>query len=168
MARDRVATLAIALVLVGDGAAGGFPWSIDMFRGPSVQPLAQPPRVTPQGALPVSGGERPMTREEAALKLRNPLAATPAHLEHGRELFETNCAPCHGSLGKGDGPVATHTGKPATDLTVGPPTERSDGYLYAVSRNGTGVMPPYGDATSVVERWELVMYLRQLQHGARP
>jgi len=29
-----------------------FPWSIDMFRGDAVQPMAEMPRVMPSGTLP--------------------------------------------------------------------------------------------------------------------
>ena len=167
MRRDRAAAFAVVLMLGAAGVAGAFPWSTDMFRGASVQPLAQPPRVMPSGTLPVSGGEPAMSREEAARVLRNPLVASGARLEHGKQLFETNCAPCHGVEGAGDGPVASHTLVPATNLTVGAVTERSEGYLYATIRNGGTVMPAYGDAMSSTERWELVLYVRQLQREVR-
>jgi mono/diheme cytochrome c family protein len=167
MRPDRRAALAVALVLAGARVAGAFPWSIDMFRGQSVQPLARPPRVMPSGTLPVSGGEPPLSRAEADGTLKNPLATTPAHLQHGKELFETDCAPCHGSGAMGDGPIAGHTAAPATNLIAGQPTERSDGYLYATIRNGSTVMPAYGDAMSPAERWEVVLYLRQLQREAK-
>jgi mono/diheme cytochrome c family protein len=158
-----------ALVAVFASArAGAFPWSTDMFRGPSVQPLAVPPRVVPKGVLPVHGGEPPMDRDTADRVLREPLGPTPAHLRRGELLFGINCAPCHGAAGRGDGPVATHTVVPATDLTAGEPTRRSDGYLYATIRNGGAVMPAYGDATSVTERWELVLWVRRLQGEGHP
>ena len=167
MRRDAALAFAVVLVLGAAGAAGAFPWSTDMFRGASVQPLAQPPRVMPSGTLPVSGGEPPMSREEAERTLRNPLVATSARLQHGKQLFETNCAPCHGVEGLGDGPVASHTLVPATNLMEGPARERSDGYVYATIRNGGTVMPAYGDAMSSAERWEVVLYLRQLQQEVR-
>lgn len=149
-------------VLCAHGAAA-FPWSTDMFRGPTVPPLAVPPRVMPSGTLPVHGGEPPMTREEAAGSRRNPLAPTAVHLRHGAELFKTHCAPCHGGAGKGVGPVAFQMIVPPPDLTAAQPAERTDGYLYATIRNGGVVMPAYGDAMSAQERWEVVLYLRHLQ-----
>jgi mono/diheme cytochrome c family protein len=166
--RDVVAPLAAALVLVSAPAAIAFPWSTDMFRGASVQPLAVPPRVMPDGTLPMQGGEPPMSREEAATVMKNPLVATPAHLQRGEHLFTTHCAPCHGATGTGDGPVASHTIVPAANLTLGQPTERSDGYLYATIRNGSIVMPAYGHAMSSEERWQVVLYLRDLQRRAGP
>ena len=168
MRAECAGALMLALGLATARAAGAFPWSHDMFRGQSVQPLAQPPRVMPPGTLPVSGGEPPMSRADAATASKNPLAASPARLHHGGELFDVHCAPCHGAGARGDGPVAGHTTPPATDLTAGPPLERSDGYLYATIRNGGSVMPAYGDAMSATERWEVVLYLRQLQRDAHP
>ena len=155
--RDVIVPLAAALVLTAARIAEAFPWSHDMFRGASVQPLAIPPRVMPAGTLPMHGGEPPMSREDAAVLLENPLLPTPAHLHHGEFLFATYCAPCHGSAGMGDGPVASHTLVPAANLTLGQPTERSDGYLYATIRNGSIVMPAYGDAMLSEERWQLVL-----------
>jgi mono/diheme cytochrome c family protein len=160
--------LAVLLVAAAAGEARAWPWSHDMFRGAAVQPLAVPPRVMPAGTLPVTGGEPPMPRDVAAVTLALPFAPSPARLAHGKLLFATNCAPCHGSSGMGDGPIADHTLIPAANLTLGQPTERSDGYLYATIRNGSFVMPAYGDAMSVAERWQLVLYLRELQKEALP
>ena len=134
-----------------------------MFRGATVQPLAVAPRVMPSGTLPVRGGEPPMTREDAEQIRFSPLTPTAAHLVHGEQLFATNCAPCHGANAKGNGPVAYQMIVAPPDLTRAQPAERSDGYLYATIRNGGLVMPAYGDAMSVEERWEVVLYLRALQ-----
>ena len=41
-----------AFVVAGASAAWSFPWSIDMFRGPAIQPLEVSPRVMPEGTLP--------------------------------------------------------------------------------------------------------------------
>src|SRR5271169_4725070 len=75
--------------------ARAFPWSIDMFRGESVQAMAQSPRVMPPGTLPING-EAPMSREEASTKLHNPLKPSTENLAKGKSLFESNCAVCHG------------------------------------------------------------------------
>jgi mono/diheme cytochrome c family protein len=134
-----------------------------MFRGAAVQPLAVPPRNMPAGTLPVHGGEPPLTRTQADGVLHNPLAASAEYLEHGRRLFEIDCVPCHGTSGKGDGPVAAQMRLPVADLTGGQSEQRTDGYLYATIRNGGRDMPAYGDAMSPTERWILVLYVRHLQ-----
>ena len=36
----------------------------------------------------------------------------------GRDLFVRHCASCHGTAGKGDGPVASSLRKPPSDLTT--------------------------------------------------
>src|SRR5712692_1295580 len=149
-------------LLLSPRRAKAFPWSIDMFRGQSLQPLALPPRNMPPGTLPVRG-EPPMNRKQADGTLHNPLMPTAAHLSRGEALFQTNCAPCHGRTARGNGPVAFQMLIPPPDLTTAQPAERTDGYLYATLRNGSIVMPAYGDAMSPDERWELVLYRRQLQ-----
>jgi len=152
-----------ATLLATAASAGAFPWSIDMFRGDSIQPLAVAPRVMPQGTLPTTGGEVPMSREEAATSLHNPYTPTPERLAHGKRLFETSCSPCHGTDGKGNGTVRFLLTIPPSNLTRAIPTERSDGYLYSTIRDGSITMPPYGDALSPEERWEVVLYVRWLQ-----
>jgi mono/diheme cytochrome c family protein len=158
----RVGVALCGFVLIARGSAGAFPWDIDMFRGESVQPLAQSPRVMPPGTLPIDG-EPPMSREEASAALHNPLKPTPAALAAGKSLFQTNCAVCHGSNARGNGTVSFLLRVPPADLTAGVAAQRSDGYIYATIRNGSIVMPSYADAMSSHERWEVVLYLRSLQ-----
>ena len=160
--RDVFGVVLWVSLLLRPRCAAAFPWSTDMFRSPAVQPLALPPRNMPPGTLPV-GGEPPMNRTQADGTLRNPLMQTAAHLSPGEALFQTHCAPCHGRTAQGNGPVAFQMPIPPPDLTTRQPAERTDGYLYATIRNGSIVMPAYGDAMSPEERWDLVLYLRQLQ-----
>ncbi len=163
MTAQQMLRLVVLLLFLGAHRATAFPWSTDMFRGPAVQPLALPPRNMPPGTLPVQGGEPPLIREEADDSLRNPVTPTAAHLHSGAALFATHCAPCHGDAGKGNGPVAFQMIVSPPDLTTAQPAERSDGYLDATIRNGSIVMPAYGDAMAADERWEIVLYLRHLQ-----
>ena len=155
------AVLPCSLMATAYGA-GAFPWSIDMFRGESVQALAQSPRVMPPGTLPVDG-EAPMSREVAAGTMHNPFKPGAAAIAAGKTLFEDNCTACHGAGGRGDGSVSFLLRIPPADLTSGIAAQRSDGYIYATIRNGSIVMPSYADAMSATERWEVVLYLRSLQ-----
>jgi S-disulfanyl-L-cysteine oxidoreductase SoxD len=144
--------------------AWSFPWDIDMYRGATVRPLTVAPRVMPAGTMPTSGGEPAMTRAEMTGGERNPLAPTPDDLAAGRGLYATNCAPCHGDSGRGDGPVAHLLRTKPKDLITGTSKYLPDGYLYGTIRNGGIAMPSYGDAMSVHERWQVVSFVRTLQH----
>lgn len=44
-------------------------------------------------------------------------SVTPAMLEKGRAIYKTNCVPCHGETGKGDGPGAGVLKPPPRDHT---------------------------------------------------
>ncbi len=168
MRSHHVATglLAIASLVSAAPAAWSFPWDIDMYRGATVQPLSVAPRVMPDGTLPTTGAEPPMTRDYMKVNEHNTLPSTPGNLAAGKGLFATNCAPCHGDGGKGDGPVAHLLKTKPKDLTAGASRDLSDGYIYGTIRDGGTAMPSYGDAMSEHERWQVVTFVRSLQQGA--
>lgn len=81
---------------------------------------------------------------------------TEADLQVASRLFSKNCAMCHGSDGGGGsiGPALNRPGLRHGD---------SDLSIYKVIRDGvpnTAMRPP---AMSMVERWQLVGYIRELQ-----
>ena len=176
-----------ASIVVGVAPAHAFPWSIDMFRGAAVQPLSVPPRVMPAGVLPVDGihydihpgqpANLPGINEQAlpemkletmTVKLHNPLQPTPPNLAHGRELFLSNCSPCHGVSGEGNGPVVHLLAHKPANLMTGVSKNLPDGYIYGYIRNGGIWMPSYDDAMNSTERWQVVMYLRDLEQNYHP
>lgn len=161
------AILASAASALVAPAAWSFPWSIDMYRGDSIQPLAVAPRVMPDGTMPTGGAEPPMTREYMTIHEQNPLQPTPENLAHGKELFMTNCAPCHGDDGRGDGPVVHLLKTKPKDLVGGISKDLPDGYIYGTIRDGGIAMPSLDDAMSAHERWDVVMFVRSLQ-AAKP
>jgi len=142
-----------------------FPWSIDMYRGPEIQPYAEAPRVTPADTIPVHG-DPPMSLEQATIKMHNPLQPTPENLAKGKEQYETYCAPCHGSSGQGDGTVAHVLAKPPKNLVAGTSKDLPDGYIYGAIRDGVLSMPSYAEEMPVEQRWQVVMYIRAMQAAA--
>jgi mono/diheme cytochrome c family protein len=171
-----------SIFATGAPSAHAFPWSIDMFRGAAVQPLDVAPRVMPDGVLPVDGihydihpgqpADLPgaddqavpqMKLEAMTIKMHNPLQATPENLHHGEQLFVTNCSPCHGIGGAGDGSVVHLLVHKPANLMTGVSKNLPDGYIYGYIRNGGIWMPSYNDAMSSTERWQVVVYLRDLQ-----
>lgn len=158
-----VAALAIA---AWPATASCFPWSIDMYRGPEVQPYAKAPRVTPADTLPVHGGEPPMSLEQATIKEHNPLQATPENLAAGKDNFNTYCAPCHGESALGNGPVARILSKPPKNLVTGTSKDLPDGYIYGAIRDGILAMPSYKEELTADQRWQVVLYIRSMQAAA--
>ena len=186
----EVATLCakviLAAIIIGAAAAGGgskayaFPWSTDMYPGAAVQPLEIAPRVMPDGTLPINGihynvhyGQPvgmptaaailPMKLELMTVREQNPLQPTSENLAHGKVLFETVCAPCHGQVGKGDGSVVHLLAHKPANLLTGVSTNLPDGYVFGYIRNGGIWMPSYDDAMSTTERWQIVLYMRDLE-----
>jgi len=166
-------TLAIA-------PAHAFPWSTDMYRGPQVGTFTQPPRAMPDGVLPIDGvhynahygqpagmpdqpASPPMKLELMTVKMHNPLQADTASLAHGKTLFETACSPCHGMTGQGNGSVAHLLQHKPANLLTGVSKNLPDGYIYGYIRNGGLWMPSYNDAMSSNERWQVVLYVRDLE-----
>jgi mono/diheme cytochrome c family protein len=143
------------------------------------------PRYTPEGSVPISGGEPDWSAEWVSGKattanaLRNPLAAgapasapgpnvpiIPRSIDAaGDTLFQNYCAVCHGPTGNADGTVSRQIGAPS--LLTARARAYSDGYIYSIIRYGRGVMPRYGDKVEVpVERWAIVNHVRKLQSQA--
>jgi len=99
----------------------------------------------------------------------------------GDHEYRTSCAVCHGTAGKGDGPVGKSLTTPPTDLTM---LSKSNGGEFpyervfkmidgrgAVAAHGTGQMPIWGDRYSLEVKQaivrarilELAYYLRGIQ-----
>jgi S-disulfanyl-L-cysteine oxidoreductase SoxD len=97
----------------------------------------------------------------------NPVPADAVSLGRGQQLFGTVCAPCHGSTGKGDGPITgfwkSGAQRPA-DLTDPRLKEQSDGALYLTISQGYGAMPPLNENLDARSRWDVVNYVRTLSN----
>ncbi len=120
-------------------------------------------RMPPPGAVPITGQEDSLDLATDLKQLRNPVAPTAASLARGQMLYDTYCIVCHGPAGHSDGTVVPKF-VPPPDITQPPTQQRSDGYLYAMIKQGRGIMPKYGDKIrSVSDRWDVVNYVRKLQ-----
>jgi mono/diheme cytochrome c family protein len=83
-------------------------------------------------------------------------------LASGAELYQANCAACHGERGEGDGPQAAGLAVP--DLTNQEfMAGRSANDLYQAVSQGAGQgMPAFGEKLSEAELWALTDYTRSL------
>lgn len=182
--RRLVQFLGVVLLTLGTGACSTLDdilAKVPAFSTVRFDPAFSPytaPRNPPEHAVPFdapfgTAGDAPLEATEAALiafgdSAVNPFSSTEAVLAAGEAAYQTHCYVCHGSDGRGEGPV-TGPGKfPMQQSIVGPATiDRSDGYIYGVIRVGRGLMPAYGARISRDERWYIVNYVRYLQQQAQ-
>ncbi len=117
---------------------------MDMVDQPSYRPQRDP-RMLPEGSVPRPS--EPVTSRDIA---------------RGQRLFAVYCTPCHGTSGKGSGPVAAKMPKPA-DLTSAKYLAAADKLIYDAMASGSGLMPPQAENLWPRERWDIVNYVRKLQ-----
>ncbi len=96
---------------------------------------------------------------------RTPIAPDEESLARGAELYEQQCAMCHGSEGRGDGPAASGLETPPADFL-----DREHSAIYGpgekfwIIGNGSGEtgMPPFPHIEAI-DRWHLVNHIFDLQ-----
>ena len=154
-------------------------WSNDWFPQMkwqrSVQAFERPmpgvnPLTPPDGTVPAQGFEAPVSTvdDAEANALVNPEPMSVRSLENGRLAYERFCAPCHGTSGRGDGPVSMTGPLQGPIAAVLPLTGpgglakiRSDGHIYTTIRYGRRRMPNYS-RIEPGDRWDIVNWLRYL------
>lgn len=141
------------------GALVAYRWTTSMQADVKLMP-GQMGLVQPAGTVPRSGGELVVAREAYETR-KNPVAPTAESVARGEKLFSIYCTPCHGVGGKGDGPV-TPRFIPPPDLASAPVQGKPDGHISYYIGYGGALMPAYGEAVSVADRWDLVNYVRTL------
>jgi mono/diheme cytochrome c family protein len=138
--------------------------------GSGERPAAAPSAAAPAAGEHATTGSAPMDwpvpPEEAARV--NPLKASEDNLQKGSVLFNRHCTACHGTSGRGDGPMAEHWQRLPKDLTHPDRQARmSDGEIFwklsvGHRQNGEEIMPALGYKLSSDERWRLVLFVRSL------
>jgi mono/diheme cytochrome c family protein len=107
-------------------------------------------------AVAFFGGQTPMS------DVPNPVPGTVVNVDAGYDLYQANCAACHGVDARGGGPLAPTTPVEPPSLVdhVG---DHTDGDLfYWISEGRPGGMPAWADQLTETERWQIVTYLRDL------
>jgi mono/diheme cytochrome c family protein len=95
-----------------------------------------------------------------------PSVMSDSDLALGHEKFDVYCAVCHGAGGFGGSIVAENMGQPRPpSLRSAAVIARPAGYLFDVATRGKGRMPAYAPQLTSRERWDVVAYLRRLQHS---
>ena len=105
-----------------------------------------------------------MSIPNAATRKENPLIAhvSGADLVAGRNLYQKNCAACHGYDGSGRTAAGSGLYPRAADLR-GPETlKRTDGDLFYLIRNGIRNTGMPGWQLPEQQTWQLVLFIRNL------
>ncbi len=141
----------------GGGAPGGGAPAAG-FTGPAIAATTDYPKNpnAPRPGPPV---------EFASMK--NPLTASPEILAKGKALFDSNCAPCHGARGAGDGAAAAALNPKPADFKTPIHTKLPDGYwFWRLTKGGTtapftasgSAMPPWEGTLTPEQRWLVILY----------
>ncbi len=90
----------------------------------------------------------------------------------GQQIYDQNCAVCHGPKGYGDGPGGAALPVKPFDLTTHV-LLHDEQYLYATILNGRGYMPAWGNRLTQDQILDVIAYTRLLareaqQNSARP
>ena len=95
----------------------------------------------------------------------NPIPANSESIAAGQEIYSSHCASCHGTTGKGDGPVGLTLNPRPADLSQHAVTGiHPDSQLFEWITNGFpgSRMPAFRTALSDTDRWNLVNFIRTL------
>lgn len=98
---------------------------------------------------------------EEIKKLKNPLPPTPSNMSAAAQLFNDDCAECHGDHGKGDGPEAMmHEPAPADLTDLQHMRTVTDGAIFYQITEGRKPMPSFRKRMTEDQRWQLVLLVR--------
>ena len=100
-----------------------------------------------------------------AAKMKNPVPADASSIAAGKEVYDAQCAGCHGDTGKGDGAMGADLDPKPPDLTDAAWKHGStDGELYLVIHDGakgTG-MKAFRKKLTAHQIWDVVNYIRSI------
>lgn len=162
----------------------------DMIDSPAIEAQEEGRNLFPENSVslesldPIVGdnGEEIKDAKDAGEKLKNPLPLNRETLMLGKQAYENHCYVCHGSRGKGNGPVTPD--HPSRSLVNERVSEFKDGYIFHVITYGQNAyehedkesgkkttflqMGAYAKQVSVEKRWAIVHYIRAMQRAANP
>lgn len=125
-----------------------------------------PPADTVTAGTPGSPHPGTISAEDRARK--NPVKFTDTSVDHGKKIYGTQCALCHGAKGDGKGELAADMKLNLPDFTKADTLKsRTDGELFAIIGGWKDPMPSQAGRLTDTHRWNLVNYLRSVS-GAVP
>lgn len=94
--------------------------------------------------------------------IKNILPVNPENISAGEELYNMYCFSCHGDTGYGDGPAGGSMGIRPANFHDQDVIKQKDGALFWKLTTGKGNMPPFKEILTEKQRWEMIIYLREL------
>jgi mono/diheme cytochrome c family protein len=99
---------------------------------------------------------------EWADTIKNKLPVNAETISKGDELYSMYCFSCHGDTGYGDGPAGGSMGVRPANFHDPKIQKQKDGSLFWKLSHGKGNMPPFKEALNEEQRWQLIVFLREL------
>ena len=147
-----------------EGAAAASPADAP---APAGQPVARTDHSPARSDHPPASVGHPAAPQAGALT--NPVLPTPASVAAGASAYARYCASCHGTTGRGDGPLAAATAaygvRPSNLADPAWQHGASDGEVFVAIRDGIGpdfAMDAFGARLTERDIWNVVNFLNQL------
>lgn len=129
----------------------------------------QPKEVAEQAAA-VAAGAPAEPADADVSKIAKPWVSSPELIAHGRKVFVTNCAMCHGQGGKGDGPAGQSLNPRPRNFVEGKWKQggrTQDLYKTLITGIPGSSMVSF-KALPKEDRWSLVAYIRSITENKVP
>jgi mono/diheme cytochrome c family protein len=125
------------------------------------------PGTIPRGHLPLHYGSSFEDVLRAGEELHNPYSADDAAAQkRGAFIYANYCQMCHGSEGRGDGPLVKRGIPLPASFLAEKPVPMKDGEMFHVLTYGQRNMPSHEAQLSREDRWKVILYVRALQQKA--
>jgi mono/diheme cytochrome c family protein len=95
--------------------------------------------------------------------MKNPKNNDASSVAAGKDLWNKNCASCHGKTGLGDGPKARTLETYPVNFTKAEFQGQTDGDLFYKTKFGRGEMPKYEGKIGDDDIWLMVNFMRSLK-----
>jgi hypothetical protein len=93
----------------------------------------------------------------------NPVTVDERLLARGRDRYQIYCQPCHDARGDGRGILFQRGNVPTASFHQEKILKYTDGQIFDVITNGTGLMAGYKWPIPPDDRWAIVAHVREMQ-----